>query len=460
MKPELLAPVNLRTLSAAVQAGADAVYLGGTSFGARKFAENFDSARMEQAVDYCHLRGVKVYVTANILTADSEIKNFLSFITDSYNMGVDAFILQDIGMARLVKARLPGAKIHASTQLTVHNTGGAAFMKELGFERVVTARELSRKDIYDIAEKSGIETEIFVHGALCMSYSGQCLMSSMIGGRSGNRGSCAQPCRLPYELHCGNRKSKGYYLSPRDLSLAGNMTDILKSGVSSLKIEGRMKGPEYVAAAVSILRRLIDEGRNCTVDELKMLENAFSRNGFTSGMYTGDIYGYINAASGNDDIYKNRDEKLLKSLKVYTDVTANIKKISAQFDVCAVHEAPFKIIVSAMGQEATAIGEDVQKAQNKATDEKTIEKQISKTGDYPFIASEINVKTDGEAFLPLSEINRLRRESLDRLVDKIISSFKKNEPYTGYKPEKTDKSRTRPWFVGCCKAGGFGRACR
>ncbi len=443
MKPELLAPVNLNTLSAAVQAGADAVYLGGTSFGARKFAENFSISDMEKAVDYCHMRGVKVYVTANILTADSETGDFLSFIRDAHNIGVDAFILQDLGMASLVKKHLPEVRIHASTQLTVHNTDGALLMKELGFERVVTARELSKKDVCDIVG-SGIETEIFVHGALCMSYSGQCLMSSMIGGRSGNRGSCAQPCRLPYEL-CRNGKKigKGYYLSPRDLSLAGNMTDIFESGVTSLKIEGRMKGPEYVAAAVSVFRRLIDEQRNCTLGEFEMLENAFSRNGFTSGLFTGEISDYINSARGNDDIYKNRDIQLLKGLKQYTSENANVKKIPVSFDVQAVHGESFKITAAAAGKSVMVCGNIVQEAQNKPLDEETIKKQIVKTGDYPFEASGINVITDGKAFLSLSEINALRRESLEKLSEKITGSFKRNEPQIEYNKNKSVKDEVK-----------------
>ena len=441
MKPELLAPVNLKTLPAAVQAGADAVYLGGTSFGARKFADNFTLSDMEKAVDFCHLRGVKVYVTANILVSDSEIGSFLSFVRDAHNIGVDAFILQDLGMAELLKSHLPEARLHASTQLTVHNTDGAAFMKELGFERVVTARELSKEEISDITS-SGIETEIFVHGALCMSYSGQCLMSSMIGGRSGNRGSCAQPCRLPYELYVGNeRKGKGYYLSPRDLSLAGNMTEVFETEVSSLKIEGRMKGPEYVAASVSVLRRLIDEQRNCTQDELNMLQNAFSRNGFTSGLFTGDISKYINFSSGNDDIYKNRDTEALKDLKKYTQENANIKRIPVSFEAYAFCGDNFKISVTSMGKTVNLSGETVEVAQNKASDEDTIRKQLAKTGDFPFEASEIKVKTDGRAFLPLSEINALRRKSLELLSSEIVSSFKRTEPYIkytrpGYKRDK------------------------
>ena len=444
MKPELLAPCNLRTLSAAVQAGADAVYLGGKNFGARFFADNFDLYEMEKAIDYCHLRGVKVYLTSNILVSDSEISDFLSFITDTYNLGIDAFIMQDIGMAMLVRDRLPDANLHASTQMTIHNKEGATFLKDLGFKRVVTARELTREEISDIAAGSGVETEIFVHGALCMSYSGQCLMSSIIGGRSGNRGSCAQPCRLPFKLVCGDKNyQKGYYLSPRDLSLAGNMTDILSSNISSLKIEGRMKGPDYVAAAVSIFRRLIDEERNCTADEYKLLETAFSRDGFTSGLFTGDRERYINSLSGNDDIYKNRNEALLKELNVFTEENANVKKLPVLFEATAVCGKPLKIKASLNDIDITVCGEKVQAAQNKPLDETAIKKQIGKTGDYPFYAKDINVITDGMSFLPLSEINGVRRRCLDMLCDKITEGYKKNEkrkPYTSSTDNRKEKN--------------------
>ena len=427
MKPELLAPANLKTLSAAVQAGADAVYLGGSRFGARKFADNFDLEQLGEAVDYCHLRGVKVYLTVNILVDDSEKSEFIKFVNAAYNLGVDAFIIQDVGMAMLIKKHLPEAKIHASTQMTVHNTSGAELMKSIGFERVVTARELSNADVSDIVKKSGAEIEIFVHGALCMSYSGQCLMSSLIGGRSGNRGSCAQPCRLPYGLFCNGKKGQsGYFLSPRDLSLATHMTEVLQSGVASLKIEGRMKGPEYVAAAVSVFRKLIDENRNASPDEIYMLANAFSRNGFTGGAFAGEFKNYINFSSGNDDIYKNRDEVLLKNLKVYTDSAANIKRIPIEFKATAVCGKPFELEATAMGICVSDAGCVAEKAINKATDEQTLEKQLNKTGDYPFTAVKTEIVTDGQSFLPLGEINSLRRKCLDRLSEEIVSSYKKN----------------------------------
>ncbi len=427
MKPELLAPANINTLTTAVQAGADAVYIGGTRFGARQYADNFDIAALEKAIDYAHLRGVKVYITTNILVGDSEISEFLLFVKEAYNIGADAFILQDIGMAMRIKELLPEAKLHASTQLTVHNTQGAAFMKELGFERVVTARELSKEEVADIVKNSGVEIEMFVHGALCMSYSGQCLMSSMIGARSGNRGACAQPCRLPYGLVCGNKKlSEGYLLSPKDLSLSGNIDDIFDVGAASLKIEGRMKGPEYVAAAVLVFRKLIDEKRNATEEEKFLLENAFSRGGFTGGCFTSDFKNYMRPESGNDDIYKNRDNSLLKQLKPFSDINANFKRNPVEFTAKVFVGENFWLKAESMGEEVTLEGEVVQMAQNKPTSAETIEKQIEKTGDFPFAAQETNVSAGENVFVTLSEINSLRRHALSLLEEKIAGKYKHN----------------------------------
>ena len=455
MKPELLAPANLKTLSAAVQTGADAVYLGGAHFGARQFADNFDLCRLEEAVDYCHLRGVKVYLTVNILIDGAETGMFLEFVKDAYNIGVDAFIVQDTGMAMLIKRFLPEAKIHASTQMTVHNTPGAEFLKSIGFERVVTARELSFEEVSDIAAKSGAEIEIFVHGALCMSYSGQCLMSSFIGGRSGNRGSCAQPCRLPYGLFCNGKSMRnGYFLSPRDLSLAQNMTDVLKSGAASLKIEGRMKGPEYVAAAISVFRKLIDDRRNASAEEIYLLENAFSRNGFTAGAFKGDFARYINSGTGNDDIYKNRDEAQLKSLKSYTDPNANIKRIPIEIGAAAYCGKPLELTVRTQGFEVSGCGCAAQEAMNKPTDEATIEKQLNKTGNYPFAAVKTEIEADGKCFLPLAEINSLRRQCLDKLSEKIVLAYKRNEKIPKYfaSEKKSINSRTELAAWVCNKA--------
>ena len=282
MLPELLAPVgNPQTLDAAIEGGADAVYLGGTLFNARMNARNFDRPALREAVDKCHARGVRLYVTLNTQILDRQMPDALAYVTYLYNIGVDALIVADFGLARRIKEILPDFPLHASTQASGHNTDAAKFLKELGFERMVLARELSKENILSITKNAPIETEVFVHGALCVCHSGQCLMSSVIGGRSGNRGECAQPCRLPY-----NGK---YPLSLKDNCLAAHIPDLIEMGVSCLKIEGRMKGSDYVYSTVSTYRRLLDEHRPATPREIERMANVFSRGGFTDGYYTGQI---------------------------------------------------------------------------------------------------------------------------------------------------------------------------
>lgn len=261
-KVELLAPAgSMESLYAAVQNGADAVYLGGAKFSARAYASNFDEENMIKAVEYCHLYNVKVYITVNTLIKEDEIKEAIEYTKFLYEIGVDALIIQDTGLAELIRRNFPSFEIHASTQMTVHNGEGAMFLKKLGFSRIVLSRELSLEEIKHISKDLDIETEIFIHGALCISYSGQCLMSSLIGGRSGNRGRCAQPCRLPYEIinKTTEKAKKGYLLSPKDICTIENINHLIDSGTSSLKIEGRMKRPEYVAGVVAAYRKAIDE---------------------------------------------------------------------------------------------------------------------------------------------------------------------------------------------------------
>ena len=238
---ELLAPVgNMESLIAAVQCGADAVYLGGINFSARAYAGNFDDDKIEEAIDYCHLYGLKVYITMNTLIKENEMKEAFDYAKKLYSFGTDALIVQDAGLAHLLKNYLPDFELHASTQMTVHNVEGALFYKNLGFKRIVLARELSLKEVKNISNNYNIETEIFIHGALCICYSGQCLMSSIIGGRSGNRGRCAQPCRMKYTLinKFNNKKKSCYALSPKDICTIENINEIIETGTASLKIEG------------------------------------------------------------------------------------------------------------------------------------------------------------------------------------------------------------------------------
>lgn len=300
-RPELLAPAgSWESLVAAVQNGADAVYLGGKTFNARHSAANFDDEQLKEAVKYCHTRGVKLYVTVNIILADQELYEALEFLRFLYNIGVDAVIIQDIGLAKLARQVVPELALHASTQMTVHNTAGVELLQELGFERVVLSREMTLEGISEIKRHTGADLEVFVHGALCVCYSGQCLMSSLIGGRSGNRGKCAQPCRLQYQLVDRGGKvlvapeQVGEYLiSPRDLNLSAHIPDLIGAGIDSFKIEGRMKRPEYVATVIRVYRELIDQSLqqgNFAVSEeqARDLEQIFNRD-FSTGYFYGNI---------------------------------------------------------------------------------------------------------------------------------------------------------------------------
>ena len=287
---ELLSPVgDFDCLKAAVQNGADAVYFGANSFSARAFASNFDDNTLEQAINYAKVRGVKTNLTLNTLIKNDEMYNAIALAKKAYEFGIDAIIVQDLGLAKYLIKNFPGLPVHASTQMSVHNLDGVIALQKMGFSRVVLSRELSLKEIEYICKNSDVEIEVFVHGALCISYSGQCLFSSMIGGRSGNRGKCAQPCRLPYDLLENDKIiDKGYLLSPRDLCGLEFLPQLIKSGVNCLKIEGRMKTPEYVATVTRIYRKYIDlaeKNISFEIDEIDKqdLLQVFNRGGFSNG---------------------------------------------------------------------------------------------------------------------------------------------------------------------------------
>ena len=289
-KPELLAPVGSKeALIAAIENGADAVYFGGTLFSARQFAYNFTNEELEWAIDYAHIRGVRAYVTMNTLVKDTELEKAGEYLQFLCNAGADAVIVQDIGILRLLREQLPALPVHASTQMTIHNIEGVKFLQDMGVKRVVLAREMSLDEISRIKSQTSIEIETFIHGALCFSYSGQCLLSSMIGGRSGNRGYCAQPCRKKYRIG----EIEGYLLSPKDLNMSEHIGALLDAGIDSFKIEGRMKRPEYVAGVVRVYRKLIDRylaapaDFRVTKDEKHTLLQLFNRE-FTTGYFFGN----------------------------------------------------------------------------------------------------------------------------------------------------------------------------
>ncbi|HEY5586428.1 MAG TPA: DUF3656 domain-containing protein [Ruminiclostridium sp.] len=293
-KIELLAPAgSYDAFMAAVENGADAVYLGGKLLNARQFAGNFDDEELERALDYAHTRGVKLLLTLNTLVLDTEMQEALEYAGRVFEMGMDAFIVQDVGLASILKKAIPELRIHASTQMTTYSSEGVSALEMMGFSRAVLARELSLSEIKNICKNTQLEIEVFVHGALCISYSGQCLMSSIIGGRSGNRGKCAQPCRLPYSIQKdGNSLKSGYLLSPKDICYIDNLSDLINAGVSSLKIEGRMKSPEYVATVVRIYRKYLDEieqrrSKEVSKEDMHQLLQSFNRGGFSKGYLQG-----------------------------------------------------------------------------------------------------------------------------------------------------------------------------
>lgn len=324
---ELLSPVgDFECLKAAVQNGADAVYFGAGSFSARAFATNFDDSALEKAITYAKLRGVKTNLTLNTLIKNDEMQNAIELAKKAYEFGIDSIIVQDLGLARYLIKNFPGLAVHGSTQMSVHNLEGVLALQKMGFSRVVLSRELYLQEIEYICQNSDIEIEVFVHGALCISYSGQCLFSSMVGGRSGNRGKCAQPCRLPYELLKDLETiDKGYLLSPRDLCGLEYLPQLVKAGVSCLKIEGRMKTPEYVATVTRIYRKYLDlalKGESFEIDNIdkKDLLQVFNRGGFSSGHLVGD--------SNKNLVYKNKSNNMGIFLGSISNFNANKGHIS------------------------------------------------------------------------------------------------------------------------------------
>ena len=298
MKVELLAPAgSYESMMAAYKAGADAVYIGGTKFGARAFADNLDTERMKEAIDYAHLRGKRLYLTVNTLIKEKEIEEVYEYLLPFYREGLDAVIVQDFGVFQMVREEFPDMDLHASTQMTVTGVRGAAWLKERGASRVVTARELSMEEIRRIHRQVPVEIESFVHGALCFCYSGQCLLSSMIGGRSGNRGRCAQPCRLPYQLYDADgrqisREGQPFLMSPKDMCTLDLIPDLIESGVYSFKMEGRMKKPEYTAGITAVYRKYIDRylqyGKKdfqVSEEDRSILMDLYNRGGFSTGYY-------------------------------------------------------------------------------------------------------------------------------------------------------------------------------
>lgn len=496
---ELLAPAgSYDAFIAAVENGADAVYLGGKLFNARANASNFSLDELKKIVEYAHLRNVKIHVTLNTLLNENEINEALDFAYDLYNIGVDAVIVQDLGLAKVLHENIPNLPLHASTQMSIYNLEGVEQLKNLGFSRVVLARELSLEEIKYICDNTDMEIEVFIHGALCVCYSGQCLMSSMIGDRSGNRGKCAQPCRMKYSLiknttvaehsmlHnneqiCGT----GYLLSPKDLCTIEYISKL--PNVTSLKIEGRMKSPEYVATVVSNYRKVID-GFNISENMKNNLLQIFNRGGFTYGyhygkigkdmmcyekpkhwgIYIGKITSYdgkryikidsnkelhigdgieiwngenespsaiiseltkgkIGRITGNihvgDKVYKTYDKQLMQSAKESFS-RGFVKKQKVNVNIEIKRSSPIIVKINDFIYKSDVIPESAKKA--PLNEEKIIE-QFSKTGNTPFEIEDLVIDMDNNLFIPVSSINDLRRNSFKLYENYFLDSIKRKQ---------------------------------
>lgn len=501
-KPELLSPAgNMEALKSAIHNGADAVYIGGKNFGARKFADNFDEKEMIQAIKYAHLYNIKIYVTVNTIIYEKETNEFIEYLKFLYWAGVDAVIMQDIGMIELARKLIPKLEIHASTQTNNCNDDTLKLFKELGVTRVVLARELSLEQINNL--KTKIEKEIFIHGALCICYSGCCLFSSLNGGRSGNRGKCAGPCRLPYTLIKNNKplKTEGLYLlSPKELNTSKQIKEILKSNVQSLKIEGRMKSKEHVGFVTKMYRELIDN--NYTNNNEKDLKKLFNRD-FTQGhLFNQKNTNLMNIKSPNhigieigkvtninkkiqikltDDLSQNdgirfkesnkgliinklynKKGLLIKNAKkgdtVYLDNKINIKsldtvlkttdynlienlknykerKIPVNFKIIAKENKSLEVSISDGIYIIMKTGNIIQKSITSPITKENIIKQISKLGSTPFTINKIDIIMDNNIFIPLKELNEIRRILTEKLIfektktNRLLPSTKNEHSY-------------------------------
>ena len=411
-EPEILAPAGSpESLLAAVRAGADAVYLGGSHFSARAGAKNFSPEELREAVRYCHARDVKVYLAVNTLLLDGELPEALDFVRFACTLPVDALLVQDLGLFSLLRRRAPGLVLCASTQTGVHTPAGARALLDAGFSRVVLARELSLSEIAEIHAACPIALESFVHGALCMSVSGQCYFSSVLGSRSGNRGMCAQPCRLPFSAPGGT----GHDLSLKDLSMIPRLSELREAGVVSLKIEGRLKRPEYVAAAVAACRFSAD-GKEIPRELLSSLGAVFSRSGFTTGYPDGERGREMFGVRSKEDAAAATGEILAGLRKLYSK---EIMKIPVDFTLKIKYNKPMQLLAGDSGG-ASVVSEGAAPvpAQNRPLDAKRCEEQLAKTGGTPFYANAVSVELDEGLTAPVSELNRLRREALEKLEER------------------------------------------
>lgn len=422
---ELLAPAgSMEALHAAVQNGANAVYLGSGTFNARQGAKNFTAQSLSEAVKYCHVRGVQVHLTLNTLVSDKETGELCELIRQAALAGVDAFIVQDLGVIRFCKEIAPHIPLHGSTQMTIHSLPGVQLCAAWGMSRVVLSRELSRREIAYICENSPIEIEIFAHGALCMCYSGQCYLSSAIGGRSGNRGRCAQPCRQSYGY---GRWENRYPLSLKDNCLINYLQELKDMGVASLKLEGRMKRPEYVATVTNVYRRALD-GEPVTPEMMEELHKAFNRQGFTDGYYTGRIgSGMFGTRQDTKE-----DENWLKQVRQSYEACEN-GLVPIRFQAMVTGTGSSLTVTDAQGNVCTAYGPQPQIAMNVPLDEQSLSARLSKTGGTPYRCVQVQCAIEPGLVLSAASVNAMRRDCLNQLT---ALRARREEPKL-FKPGKT-----------------------
>lgn len=457
-KVEILAPAgSFDSMKAAVAAGADAVYMGGSRFGARAYAENPDEMGMLEAINYVHLHGRQLYMTVNTLVKEDEMDDLYDYLLPYYQAGLDAVIVQDMGVFSYIREHFPDLPVHASTQMTITGPEGAALMTRMGAVRIVTARELSLEEIRRIYQETGVEIESFVHGALCYCYSGQCLFSSLIGGRSGNRGRCAQTCRLPFDVlrrldennpneNKNKKKENGvlnpgdskYVLSLKDLCTLDILSDILEAGVYSLKIEGRMKSPRYTAGVVRLYRKYVDlylkngrKGYRVDPKDRKELLDLFDRGGQTLGYYT-EHNGRDMVVCHEKPAFRQENRELYQYLdKTY--VEAEVKEPVQGFArVC--EGEPLQLTLqyedplTGESRMAGGIGAVVQTAVKQPMSKERIEKQLGKTGNTPYYFENLEVETGGSPFVPVQELNELRRSAFEQLTGEILRPYRREMP--------------------------------
>lgn len=429
--PELLAPAGSpESLDAALEAGADAVYFGAELFSNRMRAKNFTHDELLSAIDKCTLSSVKSNITVNTRLRDAELDEAVALMRELYLAGASAFIVADAGLAVRVKQELPDIVLHASTQMTGASSLDAEVLSQLGFSRMVCPRELSREEIFSLVRRSPIETEMFVHGAHCVSVSGQCLMSWAMGGRSGNRGECAQPCRLPYKTD-SCRDCFSHPLSLKDMTLAAHVPTLIESGVHSLKLEGRLKGADYVYGTTRIWRRLLDERRAARVDELEELSELFSRDGFTDGYFT-KRYAKMNGIRSEN----------AKSATVCRDKSPRNREISARLEFFC--DTPSRLTLSSGTASVAVAGDAPTAAKNAPLGREALYKSISRLGADSFSLSENNFlcETDGCSFMPVSRLNALRRLGTDALKHALLEGARRHLPNVEHSnaPEFTEKN--------------------